>query len=182
MSAFYGIDQSFTGFAIATFHATRVPCGTVTAEADVMDFSAAKAGRGIERLVKIENDLAWYFATHTHLSIAGIAIEGYSYGSKFKREEMGELGALLRVALGKIYSPDLISVVAPGSVKKFATGSGHAKKDQVMLSVYKKWGYEAASNDVADAYTLARIAHARQAGAALAYEKDVLKTVEKQHA
>jgi hypothetical protein len=53
-------------------------------------------------------------------------------------------------------------------------GDENVPKDNVMLAVYKKWDAEFTSNDLADAYTLARIAYAVDNGADLEYEKAVL--------
>ncbi len=49
-------------------------------------------------------------------------------------------------------------VVAPGTLKKFVTGDGRAKKDLMLLKVYKKWGVEFDDDNLADAYSLARFA------------------------
>lgn len=38
---------------------------------------------------------------------------------------------------------------------KFVTGAGNASKDQIMMSVYKHWGFEAKTNNIADAIGLA---------------------------
>jgi crossover junction endodeoxyribonuclease RuvC len=40
-------------------------------------------------------------------------------------------------------------------LKKFVCGKGTANKEQVMLQVFKRWGYEAATNNMADGYGLA---------------------------
>lgn len=64
----------------------------------------------------------------------------------------------MRLALVQTWHPRLLHAVAPPSVKKFVTGSGRADKDKMMLAVYMRWKFEAPNHDVADAYTLARIA------------------------
>ena len=46
--------------------------------------------------------------------------------------------------------------VPPSTLKKFVTGKGNAKKDQMMLAIYKRWGTEFDNNDAADAYALAQ--------------------------
>ena len=48
--------------------------------------------------------------------------------------------------------------VAPMTLKKYATGNGHAEKSDIKMAVFKKWGIELNSNDEADAYALAQIA------------------------
>ncbi len=47
-------------------------------------------------------------------------------------------------------------IIAPGTLKKFVTGDGRAKKDLMLLKVYKKWGVEFSDDNLADAYGLAR--------------------------
>jgi crossover junction endodeoxyribonuclease RuvC len=84
-----------------------------------------------------------------------IVIEGYSLNLKNASSviPLVELGGLIRFMLHldgfKWYEPRATEL------KMFATGKGNAPKEQVMLSVFKRWGYEAATNNLADAYTLA---------------------------
>ena len=40
------------------------------------------------------------------------------------------------------------------------TGSGTSKKEKVLLEVYKKWGFDAPTNNIADAFVLAKIGQA----------------------
>lgn len=88
-----------------------------------------------------------------------VALEGYSYGSHSSNlPAIGELGGVARVALHEANVPFI--VVPPSTLKKFATGRGNAKKDEMMLEVYKRWNYSPANNDVADAYALAAFAAA----------------------
>ena len=46
-------------------------------------------------------------------------------------------------------------VVPPARLRSLP--AGNAKKDEVRLEVYKRWGFEAPTNDEVDAYVLARI-------------------------
>lgn len=48
--------------------------------------------------------------------------------------------------------------VAPSQVKKFASGKGNASKDDLIIPIFKKWGFEHNSDNVRDAYILAQIA------------------------
>jgi crossover junction endodeoxyribonuclease RuvC len=86
-----------------------------------------------------------------------IVIEGYAFG-------VGKGSSLADLAeLGGIIKHDLYTtgyrmiVVPPARLKKFVTGKGNAKKDQMRLEVYKRWGFEHESNDVIDAYGLAQL-------------------------
>lgn len=92
---------------------------------------------------------------------AHFAIEGYSMNADFGVNEAGELGGIVRQTL---VVHETVHEIAPTALKKFATGSGAAKKEQVMLEVFKRWGYSAPDNNCADAYALARFARALHLG------------------
>ena len=84
-----------------------------------------------------------------------VVIEGYAMGSKFIRSEQIELAAQARYVCWGLKVPVL--EVTPSTLKKFVTGGGRATKDQVMMHVLKRWHFESATNNIADAYGLARI-------------------------
>jgi crossover junction endodeoxyribonuclease RuvC len=44
------------------------------------------------------------------------------------------------------------------TLKKYATGKGTAKKQEMLLQMYKRWGVEFNDDNAADAYALARLA------------------------
>lgn len=86
-------------------------------------------------------------------------VEGYSMGSRAGQAfSIGEWGGVARLTLLMHGIPFI--VVPPSTLKKFTAGSGNAKKDEMRLHVYKKWGFEHKSNDVVDAYALARFGEA----------------------
>ena len=84
-----------------------------------------------------------------------VVLEGYAFGRPNQMAALGELSGVVKCSLFEMGQHYL--VVPPTRVKKFATGRGNAKKDEVRLEVYKRWGFEAPSNDEVDAYVLARI-------------------------
>jgi crossover junction endodeoxyribonuclease RuvC len=88
-----------------------------------------------------------------------IAIEGFSYGSKGRgvSTQYG-IGWLIRAELFK-RGYDYIEV-SPSAVKKFATGKGNEKKENMVLPIFKHWGFESPSDNIRDAYVLARITKA----------------------
>ena len=45
--------------------------------------------------------------------------------------------------------------IPPNVLKKYLTGKGNANKEAMMLSVYKRFGFEAYTNNVGDAFALA---------------------------
>jgi Holliday junction resolvasome RuvABC endonuclease subunit len=86
-----------------------------------------------------------------------IVIEGYSLNLQNKSSIIAlvELGGILRFCM--VLDGLSWYEVKASQVKQFATGSGNAKKAQVMMHVLKRWGHESKSDNTADAYTLAAI-------------------------
>lgn len=89
-----------------------------------------------------------------------IVVEGYATHGKFINYVQYELGFAVRSAAHKVKIPFI--EVSPTSLKKFVVGTaGSVKnkvgKDKVRLHVYKKWDFEHDSDNVIDAYGLARV-------------------------
>lgn len=80
-------------------------------------------------------------------------IEGYGYSNAFTLVPLVEIGTAVRLAC-KERNIDII-LIPPTSLKR-TLGSGTFTKDMILLEVYKKWGFSAATNNIADAYCLAR--------------------------
>lgn len=134
---------------------------------------------GVRRLIDVEQAVM-----QEAQGVNLVALEGYAFGAQASREALGELGGVLKCSLYRSGIPTI--VVPPTVVKKFATGRGNAKKDEMRLAVYKKWGVDEKAlktADEVDAYVLARIALVvalRQAGREvelLKYEAEALKSL-----
>lgn len=149
-----GIDPSLVCTSIATCCDGDVLMHRATSKSAKDDSCLARLKR-YEGLVSQVVDVVMATKALSGDVPCRIFIEGYSFGSKFARETLGEFGGLLRFYLLD-HDPELVEV-PPTTLKKFATGKGNAKKEQVMQSVLKNWGYESASNDDADAYALCRL-------------------------
>ncbi len=122
--------------------------------------------QGIYRAMEIADRVAELIIIHR----ANVAyIEGYSFGSMGQAlYQIGELGGLLRERFCEIYGNDEVvpfdwKEIPPTQVKKFCTGKGNAKKEDMKLHTYKRWGVEFRSNDEVDAFVLAKIAEAMEA-------------------
>lgn len=89
-----------------------------------------------------------------------VVLEGYGYAgpSPHTLVTLVEIGTAIRMVLDQTTDLKVVEV-APTALKKFVTGSGQAKKDSMMLEIYKRWGFETKNNNVADAYGLARVGH-----------------------
>lgn len=86
-----------------------------------------------------------------------IVVEGYSYGSKFYREQAGEVGGIVRYAIYRTGLWDQLRIATPQQVKQFATDKGGASKDDVKDAVRNRWHHPVADDNQADAYILALI-------------------------
>jgi crossover junction endodeoxyribonuclease RuvC len=87
-------------------------------------------------------------------------IESYGMATRGQLTRMAELGGIIK---NKLYSyrglmPGLnLIMVAPMTLKKFATGYGKGEKSAIIKNVYKKWGFDEDNDNICDAYVLARI-------------------------
>ena len=148
MSCVVGLDLSLrsTGCcAIDDDSKSVIACCLVNAEKDVY---------GVQRLAFLINRISYFVEKHKPRMVA---IEGYAFASNMAyAREIAELGGIVKLWLHRAHVP--FELVAPTKLKKFATGKGNAKKNQMLLAVYKKWGVEFSNDNEADAYALARFA------------------------
>ena len=86
-----------------------------------------------------------------------VAIENLSFASRGKG--MFQLAGLhFLVCLSMVNKNVPFIEVAPTTLKKFVTNSGRARKELMLLQIYKRYGVEFDSSDEADAYGLALMA------------------------
>lgn len=176
--AVVGIDQSYSGFAVCVLYHDG------TAFSTRAEFKPEKYGQGVDRLCAIGAYLGKVL-NDVPCKVMHVCMEGYAPNSKFGREQAGELGAVVKLALRT--SPVLASprcyptIVATTKLKKFVTGKGSgpgSAKSDMKLAVYKKWGVSFNDDNDADAYGLAKVAAAIQwpnDNELLAYQHDVMK-------
>lgn len=106
-----------------------------------------------------------------------IAIEGFSFGSRGKGIDFQfGLGHAIRLEL---YRQNIKwTDVTPTQVKKFATGKGTTKKENMILPIMRHWGFEHDSNNVRDAFVLAQVARSVHTGSTLTeYQQDVIEAI-----
>jgi Holliday junction resolvasome RuvABC endonuclease subunit len=104
-------------------------------------------------------------------------VEGYAFGAKINREVLGEWGGLLRLTLYRSGVPFV--VVPPATLKAFVTGAGNAEKSLVLREVFRRWGYEAADDNDADAYGLAQLGRVFLGGATNERERKAIAKLER---
>lgn len=136
-----GLDLSLTSTGVAVFDSASISTQVIS--------SSHKAERRLQDL----RDKIMGVVSKQKVDLC--VVEGYAFGRPNVMAPMGELGGVVKLAL---YMDGIETLIIPPTrVKKFATGRGQAKKDEVRLSVYKRWGFEAKTNDEIDAYVLVRI-------------------------
>lgn len=69
---------------------------------------------------------------------------------------LAELGTMIRYKILLKGFP--LCVVPPKTIKKFVTGNGNAKKQQMMQTVFNRWGYKASTDNLADACGMSKFA------------------------
>lgn len=146
MTSYIGIDPSFTCTGVAVLNAA----GAVETTYQI---KVRAVGNYISRGLEIVKDLRDIYDSH---SPTGVAIEGYG-GTTFNLVPMVTLGTLIRKHLLGCKVPYID--VPPSSLKMFATGKGNSAKQVVMKEVFKRWGYDSNSDDVCDAFVLAKMAY-----------------------
>lgn len=148
VSRVMGIDPATkTGCALAKAHrgGVRVEDYGEIYEKDV---------EGIERVQLIGRRVGQYIDLWKPRVVI---IEGYAYGrlpSLHTLVALVEIGTSIRLEILKRKLP--LVVCTPGRLKKFVTGKGNAKKESMMVSVFKQWNFEGTNNEV-DAFGLAAL-------------------------
>lgn len=142
--------------------------------------------RGAQRLFEL-----WEFigilarALESVFIVEEYLLEGYAMGMKNSHHySIGEGGGATKLSLVMNYGADekiaYPTIVSPNSLKKFVTGKGVGKKNEMLLAVYRKWGVDfGGQDDMADAYSLARVGAALLSGAEHAYENEVVNSLER---
>lgn len=110
--------------------------------------------KGAERLVKIEYGFDSIVQENPREDLV-FFVEGYAYGAKYQRESLAELGGVMRryLYLNKLQ----FWIIPPTSLKIFVTGTGRAKKNFMKKCTKDRWGLSFKSDDVCDAYGMARL-------------------------
>ena len=152
-----GIDQSLTGFAFSAvnmmhpeFHKTWVYKSPYSGVARLADIG----GWLIDKI---------YYLEDNKNDIFDIAMEGTVLASHAALV-LGELSATVKLMLWDYFLEHANQQlrtplqIPPMTLKKYATGKGTSKKQEMLLQVYKRWGVELNDDNAADAYSLARLA------------------------
>jgi crossover junction endodeoxyribonuclease RuvC len=148
-SIYIGLDLSLTSTGFVAL------CGEELVASKVV--KAPNGCMGVARLAFLRIKISELIDIYHRPIVVGI--EGYSYGSRGRTFEIGELGGIIRLLMAEKNLTTYI--IPPTSLKKFATGKGNCGKPQVGVAVYRKWKMEFPSDDICDAYVLARMVAAK---------------------
>lgn len=162
---FVGIDPSTkTGFVILDSN------GDVIVEEEIK----VTATKDPARMISITKEIKGHLKPNDK-----VVIEGFAYGAKGRAVDFQYgLGWIIRAML--FIEKFGYSDATPSQVKKFASNRGNAKKEDLVLPLYKKWGYEHHSDNVRDAYIMAKMAYYMyNPEGLLQYEQDVLRKMVK---
>ena len=148
-----GIDQSLTGFALTVLN--------IEAPEQFITWVYKSPYFGIERLADIrqwlQDNLDY---AEEHWTLEDTALEGTVLASHAALV-LGELSAVVRMAIFDHFEEEdprrFPLKVPPMTLKKYAAGKGNAKKQEMLLQIYKRWGIEFNDDNAADSYALARL-------------------------
>ena len=166
-----GIDQSLTGFALTAL--------SLNDSSEHMTWVYKSPYFGIERLADIRTWLTDHldYLYEQGNDIKNAAMEGTVLQSPAALV-LGELSAIVRMVFFDYFSSGLDDdlryplKVPPMTLKKFAAGKGNAKKQEMLLQIYKRWGMEFSDDNAADSYALARLSSGKGINQV---EKDVIE-------
>lgn len=165
-----GIDASATHTAIAAY-CPDDDTGLVWVH--------SPKSRGVARLQDIHS---WVTQVLTSIGFRGrivdICMEGYGFSAQMAHT-LGEAGGAVKLSLlsrfGRTNPLAYPTLVAPAALKKFVTGKGNAKKQEMMLAAYKRYGVDLNDDNAVDAYALARVAAILSGSKpSAAYEREVV--------
>jgi Holliday junction resolvasome RuvABC endonuclease subunit len=151
-----GIDQSLTGFALSVV--------SVEFPQQHRTWVFRSQYKGVQRLRDIQKWMLGIFENleREELYIQDVAMEGTVLASH-SALLLGELSATVKLTCWEYFftwiGPQKTPLqIPPMTLKKYATGKGNAKKQEMLLQIYKRWGVEFNDDNAADAYALARLA------------------------
>jgi len=156
MTVSIGIDQSLTGFAITILD--------VENPKNYLTWVYKSPYRGVKRLVDISNWLVNKLDIVNDRYVVDVAMEGTVLASH-SALVLGELSAIVKIVFWSFfedwnyqYHLRVPLQVPPMTLKKYAAGKGNAKKQEMLMQIYKRYGIEFNDDNAADSYGLARMA------------------------
>ena len=156
MTVSIGIDQSLTGFALTILD--------VDDPKNYITWVYKSPYRGVKRLVDISRWLVNKLELVEDRYVVDVAMEG-SVLASHSALVLGELAAVVKIVFWSFFEDwdhqEHLRVplqIPPMTLKKYAAGKGNAKKQEMLMQIYKRYGIEFNDDNAADSYGLARMA------------------------
>lgn len=175
---FIGLDLSLTGTGVTILRDRKPPEMHLIKSKPPGEKSPKTE---IERIIEIKKEIIEKIEENGKPDL--VAIEGLAYMVK-NATALTQLSGLNYMVREYLFKNDIpFVIVAPTSLKKFITGNGVAKKDLMLMEVYKKFGVEIKDDNIADAFSLAKLAEAvaKRPKELFKYEEEVVNLVGEQY-
>ncbi|MFA6325323.1 MAG: hypothetical protein WCX46_03820 [Candidatus Paceibacterota bacterium] len=158
MKYFCGLDLSLTGTGIAVLNDNgKIIATDLIKSKKTGDTPLSELKRILDIRNRIFDSIYKLNIDTTDSDIIYFAIEGLAFLAKgTSLVQLSALNYFIREAI--ILDDCQFIIVAPTSLKRFATGKGNSEKDHIILEAYKKYGVDNIDNNIADAIFLANIA------------------------
>jgi len=174
-----GIDLSLTGTGLVVLTDGKIVRQHLIKSKPV----GAKPVDELDRILKIVSEIREHLrGTMVHIAV----IENLAFGVRNATSltQLAALNYFVRKMLVYDCGYEIPFVlVAPTSLKKFATGSGASKKDVMLMEVFKRWGVTILDDNICDAYALAQVGLALLEGNSkntTKIQKEVINLIKKQ--
>lgn len=147
-SSYIGIDQSLTSTGIAIIQGQEAFCDLI---------QPGDAITGVRRLAYIRDYIQNYVKKYS--PCAHVCIEGPSYNSKNRADDLGQLRGVLKLAFHDWGIPR--TTIPPTVLKKFGARRGDSSKEKMLRAAEEEFGILlGGQDDMADALWLAKLAMA----------------------
>jgi crossover junction endodeoxyribonuclease RuvC len=147
--AYVGLDLSLTGTGFCVKRGCELRMETVKTKPTTSE-------NDLDRLRYIRGRLMELIPADTRMVCVEDFFIPYKASQMNAAKVLIMLGTVVRVALLERGLP--FYVVAPGQLKKYATGKGNGPKGVVIREIYKRWGVNAKDDNQADACVLSHMA------------------------
>ena len=146
-----GLDLSLTGSGVVVLEDGKIIEQRLIKSKPTPD---GKPKDEVERIQKIVTDIE-LIVSEFKPQVA--VIEGLAFMVR-NATALVQLSALNYMTRAMLLDYDIpFIIVAPTSLKKFITGNGAAKKDIILIELYKRYGVTILDDNEADAYGLSQI-------------------------
>ena len=142
MKTVVGIDYSYTCPAVCVLSETPrwfvhyKKDGKPYPDLPLVTWSRSATTDEIPRFIELAT---WVLDIVTVVQPDFVVLEDYAFGAAGRLTQLSENAGTLKVKLYEHYPQLPLHVVAPTTMKKFATGRGIATKDDIWAAFIKRW-------------------------------------------